>query len=315
MFSREFVVSTVVILVIFLGTLLGIPPFSSMLVLGEYIKESWEKPRIAAPAPHSELFSIRKISEILKINTDKVIKLLKMKGIKVDSPDDMLKDVAIRNNMKPSDVYELLLSNFGVNVKRTDFKERRGNMMSNGVSADNKFAPGSGIGMRCLKEICKEYDLVLIDTSAGLNKEVINFIAASNKTIVITTPEPTALADAYALIKKLYIDFNYKNFELIFNMVKDSKEFNESFNKFTFVCQKYLKFVPNFLGHLPFTLRLRECVKKRQLITDIYPNEQFSLKLKQIAAKILNIKLETGKSSFWDKFVKIFKLNRGERNE
>ena len=97
-----------------------------------------------------------------------------------------------------------------------------------------------------LKEICKEYDLVLIDTSAGLNKDVISFIAASNKTIVITTPEPTALADAYALIKKLYIDFKYKNFELIFNMVRDSKEFNESFNKFIFVCQKYLRFTPNF---------------------------------------------------------------------
>ncbi len=166
-----------------------------------------------------------------------------------------------------------------------------------------------------LKEICKEYDLVLIDTSAGLNKDIISFIAASNKTIVITTPEPTALADAYALIKKLYIDFNYKNFDLIFNMVKDSREFNESFNKFIFVCQKYLKFAPNFLGDLPFTLKLRECVKKRQLITDIYPNEKFSLKLKQIAARILNIKLEIEKTSFWDKFLKIFKLNRGEKNE
>ena len=163
-----------------------------------------------------------------------------------------------------------------------------------------------------LKEICKEYDLVLIDTSAGLNKDVISFIASSNRAIVITTPEPTALADAYALIKKLYIDFSYKNFEIIFNMVKDSKEFNESFNKFMFVCQKYLKFSPNFLGYLPFTLKLRECVKKRLLITDIYPNEEFSLKLKQIAAKILNITLDTKNNSFWDKFLKILKLWRKE---
>jgi len=163
-----------------------------------------------------------------------------------------------------------------------------------------------------LKEICKEYDLVLIDTSAGLNKDVISFIASSNRAIVITTPEPTALADAYALIKKLYIDFSYKDFEIVFNMVKDSKEFNESFNKFMFVCQKYLKFSPNFLGYLPFTLKLRECVKKRLLITDIYPNEEFSLKLKQIAAKILNITLDTKNNSFWDKFLKILKLWRKE---
>jgi len=166
-----------------------------------------------------------------------------------------------------------------------------------------------------LKEICKEYDFVLIDTSASLSKDVISFIVSSNKTIVITTPEPTALADAYALIKKLYMDFKYKNFELIFNMVRDTKEFNESFKKFMFVCQKYLKFTPNFLGYLPFTLKLRECVKKRQLIADIYPNEEFSLKLKQIAAKILNIKLDIGKESFWDKFLKLFKFNSGDKNE
>ena len=166
-----------------------------------------------------------------------------------------------------------------------------------------------------LKEICKEYDLVLIDTSAGLNKDVISFIASSNRAIVITTPEPTALADAYALIKKLYIDFSYKDFEIVFNMVKDSKEFNESFNKFMFVCQKYLKFSPNFLGYLPFTLKLRECVKKGQFITDIYPNEEFSLKLKQIAARILNIKLEMEEESFWNKLLKILRLNFGEENE
>ncbi len=161
-----------------------------------------------------------------------------------------------------------------------------------------------------LKDICKDYDLILIDTSAGIGKDVISFIAASNKTTVITTPEPTALADAYALIKKLYIDYGYKNFDLIFNMVRSSQEFTESVNKLSYVCQRYLNFIPSLLGSLPFTLKLRECVKKRQLIAEVYPNSEFSLKLKNIAAKILNLKIENNKQNFWDKLLSILKIRR-----
>src|SRR4030095_6298620 len=52
-----------------------------------------------------------------------------------------------------------------------------------------------------LSDLDREADLVLIDTGAGLGREIISFMNCADMAVIVTTPEPTAIADAYALIK------------------------------------------------------------------------------------------------------------------
>jgi len=163
-FSREFGLSSIIVVVVFLGTLFEVPPFSTILAIGEVIKNSWEKPKVQTPVPHAELLSIKRLSEMLGIDVNKAIKILKEKGIDVKSPNDILKDIAIRNKLKPSDIYEILSShsNRGININQNRGLRKGqgfgGKNVGNQVR-DSRFVPGSGFGRRSLGEICKEIGL------------------------------------------------------------------------------------------------------------------------------------------------------------
>ncbi|MCK5568536.1 MAG: MinD/ParA family protein, partial [Spirochaetes bacterium] len=66
-----------------------------------------------------------------------------------------------------------------------------------------------------------KYDILLIDTGAGISSNVTYFNLAAQERIVVVTPEPTSITDAYALMKVMYKKHGVKNFYLLMNMVKD----------------------------------------------------------------------------------------------
>jgi flagellar biosynthesis protein FlhG len=74
-----------------------------------------------------------------------------------------------------------------------------------------------------LNALQKRPDFMLIDTSAGINDNVLYFNMVAGETIVVVTPEPTSLTDAYALIKVLYQRHAKKRFSLLVNMVKNAE--------------------------------------------------------------------------------------------
>ncbi len=78
-----------------------------------------------------------------------------------------------------------------------------------------------------IKELLKiyEYDIVVIDTSAGISRQVISFLLSSDDVVIVTTPEPTSITDAYGIIKVLsYKMENLKNLRLIVNRVANVSE-------------------------------------------------------------------------------------------
>ena len=73
------------------------------------------------------------------------------------------------------------------------------------------------------------YDFLLIDTSAGISSNVIYFNLAAQERIIVVTPEPTSITDAYALMKVMYKRHGTENFSLLMNMVKNEKEAKNRF--------------------------------------------------------------------------------------
>jgi len=154
-----------------------------------------------------------------------------------------------------------------------------------------------------LNDVSENYDYIIIDTAAGIDNKVISFIRASSKTYVITTPEPTAIMDAYALIKSMKKLYDYSDFKVVVNMARNIEEGFETFERLKGSIKKFLETDIKLAGILPTTKNIHKTVKKKQIISEVYPSEKFVIQLKKIAAEELGEPPPKEKQTFWEKVV------------
>jgi flagellar biosynthesis protein FlhG len=131
-----------------------------------------------------------------------------------------------------------------------------------------------------------DVDIMIIDTGAGIGEHVRMFLQASDEIIVVTIPDPAAIADAYTTIKissKIHQKIN-----MIFNLVKDNKEAITLFKKIEAIAKANISkdFGLRLIGKLHNDKNITKCVKQRVLFTDEYPNSQSSIDIKNIARSI-----------------------------
>ncbi len=161
-----------------------------------------------------------------------------------------------------------------------------------------------------LAGISDKYDYVIIDTSAGIDNRVISFVRASSRTYVITTPEPTAMTDAYALIKSIRNLYGYSRFKLIVNMASSYKEGFEVYNRLKESTKRFLGMELQLAGILPNTKNMTKSIKKKEIFVKMFPEDSFTKELKKIISKEIgeSVPVETGKS-FWGRVLRF--LSRG----
>lgn len=112
---------------------------------------------------------------------------------------------------------------------------------------------------------CSEFaDIIIIDTGAGLNRNVIEFILAAEEVLLITTPEPTALADAYAVIKAYTTYTDRRNIKLIINRIHEEEEFKEVAEKLNQTTKKFLDLTIDSLGYIYEDKAVREAVQRQE---------------------------------------------------
>ena len=112
---------------------------------------------------------------------------------------------------------------------------------------------------------CSELaDTIIIDTGAGLNRYVIEFVLAAEEVLLVTTPEPTALADAYAVIKAYSKYKSKKNIKIIVNRIRDEAECLEVNDRLNQTTTKFLKMSINCLGYIYEDRAVREAVKNQE---------------------------------------------------
>ncbi|MGQ9646416.1 MAG: MinD/ParA family protein [Thermodesulfobacteriota bacterium] len=120
--------------------------------------------------------------------------------------------------------------------------------------------------------IADQIDLLLIDTGAGISSNVLYFNMAAQESIVIATPEPTSITDAYALIKVLSTRFNKKEFMILINLVQNAQEAREVFQKISWAADHFLESLSiDYLGFLPYDEKLLFAVRNQRPVLEIYP--------------------------------------------
>lgn len=132
-----------------------------------------------------------------------------------------------------------------------------------------------------------EYDYILIDTGAGINKNVLAFIACSEETIVITTPEPTSLTDAYSLIKATDHFRLTNSANVIVNRAFSVKEGEETYNKLKRAVDKFLTIKTNYLGSISEDRKLVEGVRAQVPFTILHPKCDASKSIERISNKLI----------------------------
>ncbi|HTZ41202.1 MAG TPA: MinD/ParA family protein [Syntrophales bacterium] len=152
-----------------------------------------------------------------------------------------------------------------------------------------------------------ELDFLLIDTAAGIAGNVIYFNVAAREIIVVVSPEPTSITDAYALIKILYSNYGEKRFMLLVNMVKHSSEAREVFQKLSNATSHFLNLTIEYLGYVLEDEKVPESVRRQKAFAEIYPESRASKCLQSIARKLCKLPSEFSDAGslkfFWKSIV------------
>lgn len=159
------------------------------------------------------------------------------------------------------------------------------------------------------------FDYILIDTGAGISETIINFIKVADETIIVTTPEPTSITDAYALIKvvkeKSENDINIK---LVVNRVEDNEEGDMAVNKICRVSEKFLNLKIECIGYARTDENLVKSVKRQMPISIIFPNSDYALDIERIAKNITSTQTINDyvvkpieNNNLFNKLLKVFK--------
>jgi septum formation inhibitor-activating ATPase MinD len=153
----------------------------------------------------------------------------------------------------------------------------------------------------------EEFDVVLIDTPAGVSKNVQYWTSSAAEVIMVVTPEPTSLADCYASIKILSQMTLEKSFKLIVNMVKSDIEAKKIYEKISTLSDEYLQVRVEYLGFIPFDEAMRNSIRERIPCVQKYPFSLASQGLRDIARQIVTQgtvgQLKGTMQFFWRKMV------------
>ena len=150
-------------------------------------------------------------------------------------------------------------------------------------------------------------NIILIDTGAGINRNVLNFVMAADEVIIITTPEPTAITDAYAMMKAYVGNDGLSPLNLVVNRVMTQVEGQSVVEKINKVATRFLGLSVNELGFIYEDQNVVKAVKSQTPFLLAYPESVSSRCIKQIANRLLygeNIPRSHGIKGFFDRFLR-----------
>jgi len=144
-----------------------------------------------------------------------------------------------------------------------------------------------------LTELDELSDIIIIDTGAGISDAVMEFVMASSEVLLVATPEPTSITDAYALLKtlnkKTAFVKEHSKIQLIANRVGDPDEGLELFNKLSLVVGKFLDISISYLGSVPKDNLMVKSVMMQKPVMASYPESQAARSFENLASKMLGL--------------------------
>lgn len=150
-------------------------------------------------------------------------------------------------------------------------------------------------------ELAQSFDVALVDTAAGITPSVLGFTLAADRKLVVATPDPTALTDAYALIKVLATRYGEVDADVVVNLTRSASEATRTFAHLARVTERFLGFAPRSLGSLPSDAEAAASVRRQRSVLELAPRAPVSVALDALAARLVagtTAARDTGRSIF-----------------
>ncbi len=146
---------------------------------------------------------------------------------------------------------------------------------------------------KVIDSLASRFDIVLADTGAGIGRVVQWLNAISDCSVIVLTPEPTSITDAYALVKVLHSELERDPLHLIVNGVAGDEEGERLFQGVASVSQRFLDFRPHLLGLLPRDEVVTRAVHEKCLVMAKYPESPFAKAIERLAASVVDLSAKT----------------------
>jgi flagellar biosynthesis protein FlhG len=165
-------------------------------------------------------------------------------------------------------------------------------------------APTRGRLASILAESNALADVVIVDTGAGLGSATLTLQRAASRVIVVTTPEPTALVDAYATLKVLWAADPHKRADLVVNAADSESEAAQVQRQIGRAAESFLGRAPGCLGAVLRDSKIGDAVRQQRALLEAYPASIAARCYERIAARILADETKVpGDESFWDRLL------------
>lgn len=140
-------------------------------------------------------------------------------------------------------------------------------------------------------------DYMIIDTGAGVSQNVLAFVLAADEVIVVTTPEPTAITDAYGIIKSIAAQAPDKTIKLVVNRVQSVAEGKRVAQRVITIAGQFLNVKVENLGFVFEDAAVPKSVRNQKPFIVSYPKSKASVCVSIIAQRIINKETEEGKAT------------------
>lgn len=161
-----------------------------------------------------------------------------------------------------------------------------------------------------LKELQEQTDFIVIDTMAGIGRNAVSFAAAADDVLIITTPEPSAMVDAYAMLKAVHVLRDDAAFRLIVNMVSSRQQAEAVTKNLSHVAQQYLGCNLSSAGHIVRDPHVTQAIMQSHPFLLRFPESPASQCVRDIAAHIIHQQLQArqNRTGFFRRFAHTFGL-------
>jgi flagellar biosynthesis protein FlhG len=146
------------------------------------------------------------------------------------------------------------------------------------------------------------FDILLIDTAAGISSNVLYFNSAAHDVLVVVTPEPTAITDAYALMKVLATRHGLERFSLLVNQAAGDGEARRTHAQIARVTERFLRVGVDYMGYVPFDETVQQSVRAQVSLMERAPGAPAAHALGRLAERVLGragVRRPSGGSQFF----------------
>ena len=162
---------------------------------------------------------------------------------------------------------------------------------SSGVPEMANLGPNDqGLLKEVLQGLAAPFEYVILDTAAGLGSAVLWFNTISDLSLVVTTPDPTALTDAYALIKVLHQSYPCCRFEVVLNSIQDESEARITFDTLAGAAHRFLGLDLDFLGSVPDDPVVKQAVRQQMPFLQLAPQSKAAQAVLHLADRLQELR-------------------------